>query len=200
MKEMNSKTRQNAKVLSGVLLMLSTVAAWTQTPAPGTEAKPSTTIPVVMTMAAGSAHWKPYPGADKTMHSGIGHISPFGTASYSCGFGFPEQKTVPKPDYFNATWQATYGTALFCVYTVPQGKIYVWDGIVGSLIPKSDAENKSDYLINVIVGGTGIFEGASGMLLGRTVGAGAMKEVAPKETLPRQFSSCWMDTSRSPKI
>jgi hypothetical protein len=145
---------------------------------------PSTTIVITMTMEAGSSYWKPYLGAERTVHVGMGHISPFGEGSYACGIGFPEQKALPKPDYFNATWQSTYKTDLFCVYSLPQGKIYTWDGIGGSLISETKSVNRSDFLINVVVGGTGIFENATGIWLGKTVGAGAMKEVAPKQSLP----------------
>jgi len=66
------------------------------------------------------------------------------------------------------------------------GNIYAYDGVVGNLEPydaKVD-DGKMDYLINVIVGGTGAYKGATGMLLGRTPGKGKNTEVTEGISLP----------------
>ena len=48
------------------------------------------------------------------------------------------------------------GTGLFCIYRVQRrGQYYAWDGIMGNIQPKVNDDGKMDYLLNVIVGGTG---------------------------------------------
>jgi hypothetical protein len=69
-------------------------------------------------------------------------------------------------------------TGLFCIYSLPDGDIYTWDGVLANIEPGIDPpgpdedDGKMDYLINVIVGGTGPYENATGILLGRTPGRG----------------------------
>jgi hypothetical protein len=90
------------------------------------------------------------------------------------------------PSYFNDEWMKTYGTRLFCIYRLSDGDIYAYDGVTGNIVPFEESVNdgKMDYLINVIVGGTGAYEGATGMLLGRTPGKGPNTEVAEGVALP----------------
>ena len=142
------------------------------------------TTPIRMEMEAGAAQYKQWPGGQKTIHAGIGWIHPFGRGEYVAGMGYPEAEKFPKPSYFNEEWMKTYGTTLFCIYMLKDGNIYAYDGVVGNLEPVSGDDGKMDYLINVIVGGTGAYEGATGMLVGRTPGKGKSTEVTEGITLP----------------
>lgn len=143
-------------------------------------------IQIHMLMEAGSGFYEEHPGGMRTIHSGIGRIDPLGLGSYVAGIGYPESKEYPYPDYFTESWLEEFDSTLFCIYRMKDGDIYAWDGIAGNIEPEVDGNSvKSDYLINVIVGGTGAYEGATGMLLGRTVGGGEATEVAPDLTLPK---------------
>jgi hypothetical protein len=142
------------------------------------------TIPITMEMEAGAAQYKEWPGGGKTIHSGIGWLQPFGRSEYVAGMGYPEMKDFPKPSYFNEEWMKVYQTDLFCIYRLKDGDIYAYDGVVGNLEPADNDDGKMDYLINVIVGGTGAYEGATGMLVGRTPGRGKSAEVGQGLKLP----------------
>ena len=144
------------------------------------------TIPISMEMEAGAALFKEWPGGQQTIHAGIGWMHPFGRGEYVAGMGYPEAKDFPEPSYFNEEWMETYGTRLFCIYRLSDGDIYAYDGVVGNLEPYDSEvdDGKMDYLINVIVGGTGAYEGAKGMLLGRTPGKGASTEITGGISLP----------------
>jgi hypothetical protein len=141
------------------------------------------TIRITMEMEAGVAQYKAWPGEGKTIHAGIGWIEPFGRSEYVAGMGYAEAKKFPEPSYFNEEWMKVYGTRLFCIYMLKDGNIYAYDGITGNLEKETD-DGKMDYLINVIVGGTGAYEGATGMLLGRTPGRGKNTEAAEGVSLP----------------
>jgi hypothetical protein len=141
-------------------------------------------IPIRMEMEAGAAQYKQWPGGQKTIHAGIGWIHPFGRGEYVAGKGFPEADKYPIPSYFNEEWMKTYETDLFCIYMLKDGNIYAYDGVVGNLEPADGDDGKMDYLVNVIVGGTGAYEGATGMLLGRTPGKGKSTQVAEELSLP----------------
>lgn len=140
-------------------------------------------IPITMEMEAGAAQYKEWSGGGKTIHAGIGWIHPFGRGEYVAGMGYPEAENFPEPSYFNEEWMETYGTRLFCIYMMKDGNIFAYDGVVGNLEP-DEGDGKMDYLLNVIVGGTGAYEGATGMLLGRTPGKGANTEVGEGVSLP----------------
>jgi hypothetical protein len=142
------------------------------------------TTPIKMEMEAGAAQYKAWPGGKKTIHAGIGWIHPFGRGEYVAGVGYPEAEKYPKPSYFNEEWMKTYGTDLFCIYMLKDGNIYAYDGVVGNLEPADNDDGKMDYLINVIVGGTGAYEGATGMLVGRTPGKGKSTQVEEGVSLP----------------
>lgn len=144
------------------------------------------TIPISMEMEAGAAQYKEWPGGERTIHAGIGWMHPFGRGEYVAGIGYPEAEDYPMPSYFNEEWMDTYGTRLFCIYMLSDGNIYAYDGVVGNLEPYDPDvdDGKMDYLINVIVGGTGAYEGATGMLLGRTPGKGANTQVSSGISLP----------------
>ena len=158
-----------------------------QTAKPATDEIKYKTIPITMMMEAGAALYKKWPGGEMTRHTGIGWIDPFGRAEYTAGLGYPEAKDYPIPSYFNQEWVKIYGeTKLFCIYMLKDGNIYAYDGIVGNIEPldKNADDGKMDYLINVIVGGTGAYEGATGMLLGKTPGRGKSTEVIKDYSLP----------------
>jgi hypothetical protein len=142
------------------------------------------TIRITMEMEAGAALYKAWPGGGKTMHAGIGWIEPFGRSEYVAGMDYPEIQKFPKPSYFNEEWMKVYSTKLFCIYMLKDGNIYAYDGVVGNLESADGDDGKMDYLMNVIVGGTGAYEGATGMLLGHTPGRGKNTGVADGVKLP----------------
>ena len=146
------------------------------------------TISIIMEMEAGSGEFAKWPGGGKTYHAGIGYIKPFGKASYYAGIDYPEEKSYPRPDYFNQTWMNLYKTKYLCIYMLPDGDIFAYDGIVGNYEPFAPGTSeKMDELINVIVGGTGAYDGANGILLGHTQGRGPATEVDNGITLPRSL-------------
>lgn len=151
---------------------------------PMEEEAPYKFIPITMEMEAGAALFEEWPGGGKTIHAGIGWLHPFGRGEYVAGINYPEAKEYPAPSYFNEDWMSIYKTQLFCIYRLADGDIYAYDGIVGNLEPQANDDGKIDYLINVIVGGTGAYEGATGVLLGTTSGRGANTEVDGGPALP----------------
>ena len=87
------------------------------------------------------------------------------------------------------SWTAMFGgTDLFCIYRTSQGDIYAWDGIMGNIQPVVNDDGKMDYLLNVVVGGTGAFENAGGILLGITPVRGPNQPTA----IPSPFK--WPDS------
>lgn len=140
------------------------------------------TIPISFEMEAGAAWYDqfepnqtPPPKLVRTVHSGEGSIQPFGPARYWAGIGYSIADNYPQPSYMNDAWKSQItSTGLFCIYRLDDGRgeFYAYDGIVKGLQSVANDDGKMDYLINVIVGGTGIFEGATGVLLGATPGRG----------------------------
>jgi hypothetical protein len=139
-----------------------------------------------MQMEAGVDEYYAHPNGGFTIHSGVGWMMPLGRASYVAGRGYEESADM-MPSYMwsdsetlNPSWGALFDTTLFCIYSLPDGDIYAWDGIMSAVQPVESDDGKIDYLLNVIVGGTGRYENAHGILLGRTPGRGA--EVAPADS------------------
>jgi hypothetical protein len=134
---------------------------------------------------AGAAQYTAWPGGT-TIHSGIGYIEPYGQASYACGVNYPETKTWPMPAYLAelVKAQSSDSNPLFCIYTTKAGLLYVYDVVVGNVFLDAQSNEKQDQLINVIVGGTGAFTGATGFWEGLTQGRGALTTVAPNLQLP----------------
>lgn len=148
-----------------------------------------TVYDVKMIMQAGYQEFQNYPnGGVKTIHSGIGYLDPFGEGYYYAGILYPESFTAPESIYVSDWMDANYGCSLFCIYHTEAGDIYAWDGIYGA-----NAKDKSNYmsdgtytadevdgtmptrgdaLINIVAGGTGMFKGAYGILIGSTSGGG----------------------------
>ncbi len=160
--------------------------ATTVAPTTTTTASPAVqykTIEIKFDYEAGAAQYKTWT-AGRVIHAGIGWFEPFGRSEYVAGMGFPEADQFPKPDFMNDTWMATYKTGLFCIYMLNDGWIYAYDGVVGNLHPVENDDGKMDMLLNVIVGGTGKYKGANGILIGRTPGRGNSTDVGGGLMLP----------------
>ena len=85
----------------------------------------------------------------------------------------------PLEKFFTEDWMKEFETDLFCIYRLADGDIYAWDGIfaVRGLDPHKCIVYNSEYtrqdvLVNVIVGGTGRYKGARGLMIGTTEGGG----------------------------
>lgn len=172
-------SRLNQAWAVGVALLWAAAAA-------SSAEKPSTTLRVSITFEAGAAQYQQRPGGGETMHRGIGYIDPYGRASYYCGKGYAEEKQFPFPDYFTKTWLATYvelDGPLFCEYRLVDGSgsLFVYDSIVGNVIPADPATGERvDQLLNVVVG-------ASGIWTGYAKGRGMVREAAPGQELPESI-------------
>lgn len=132
-----------------------------------------TVVPMSWDFQANAGLAKDYPGATDTWHHGLGYITPYGAAEYYCGKGFPEQKGKQLSEWQKGMFEALTGRAdaLFCVYKVAQGTMYVWDSVAGgwSMFAQGGTRNEN---INLIDGGTGIFANATGFMTGPTEGGG----------------------------
>ncbi|MGI5936162.1 MAG: stalk domain-containing protein [Oscillospiraceae bacterium] len=140
-------------------------------------------IPIKMYMQAGYNEIEEYTSG-RTIHSGEGYIDPFGVGTYHAGIGYSEANDYPQDRYFSEWWMQNFDTGLFCVYHMKDGDIYAWDGILGRIKtnPGDGTANQSDALVNIIVGGTGSYAGATGILVGYTQGSGKND---PESTLPQ---------------
>lgn len=154
-------------------------------------------IEVNMVMKAGSTEYTEHPGGTRTIHSGIGYMYPFGyggDASYVAGIGYSEQTAIGQPgDYFKQNFIDEYNASLFCIYTVEgMGDMFVFDGLWGNMLKEEEEikgvagelAQRQDALVNVVVGGNGDFEGMTGILMGKTMGAGEYTDVGGGYTLP----------------
>lgn len=159
--------------------------------------KPHMSYHVRMAYQAGYEQYKKWDCEGKTVHSGVGWFHPFGKSEYYAIAGdCPEREAFPIETYFTGDWMDVYDTALFCIYRLADGDIYAYDGIF-CVRGEGDEEIEygSDYirrdiLTNVIVGGTGKYEGARGLMLGTAEGSGDYKEVAEELTLPEGLLKC----------
>lgn len=144
---------------------------------------------VRMNYHAGYGVYKEWPNGGRTIHSGIGWFHPFGPSEYYGVANIPgetceESKQFPLEHYFTEDWMKNFETDLFCIYRMKDGDIYVWDGMfaVRGLDPNKCIVYNSEYtrqdvIVNVVVGGTGRYEGARGILIGTTEGGGGTKVV-----------------------
>ena len=125
-----------------------------------------------------------------TEHGGGGWFHPFGPSRYYCGTGFEEAEAFPLEQYFSPYWQETYNTSLFCVYQLEDGNLYAWDGIFavrdrGDIeVPLDTDGSRRDVLVNVIVGGSGAYEGAFGLMMGTAEGSGKVGQAPDGSFLP----------------
>ena len=142
---------------------------------------------VRMNYHAGYNVYKVWPNGGMTIHSGIGWFHPFGPSEYFGMANVPgnfceESKLFPLEQFFTEDWMKNFETDLFCIYRLPEGDIYAWDGIfavrgvdAGKCVIFNSTLERQDVLINVIVGGTGKFEGARGLMIGTAEGGGPTK-------------------------
>ena len=159
---------------------------------------------VTMTMQAGYQNYSEYEGGGvMTIHSGVGFLDPFGEGYYHAGIMYPEAAVAPEAIYVSDWMDANYGCDLFCIYHTNAGDIFAWDGIYGAnskdlsnymsgddaLTPEEvngTTPTRSDNLINIVAGGTGMFKGAYGVLIGTTSGSGIYDTVGAL-TLPQSL-------------
>ena len=138
---------------------------------------------------AGYDRYKKWPNGGLTIHAGIGWFHPFGPSEYY-GMACPpdcmaeEAKLFPLDEFFTEDWMKNFETDLFCIYRMEDGDIYAWDGIfavrgldAGKCIGYNSEYTRQDVLVNVIVGGTGRYEGARGLMIGTAEGGGETKVV-----------------------
>ena len=152
-----------------------------------TEKEKGTVEHVRMNYHAGYNVYKEWPNGGMTIHAGIGWFHPFGPSEYYGMANIPgnfceESKQFPLENYFTEDWMKNFETDLFCIYRMPDGDIYAWDGMfaVRGLDPNKCVVYNSEYtrqdvLVNVIVGGTGRYEGVRGLLIGTAEGGGPTK-------------------------
>lgn len=151
-----------------------------------------------MAYQAGHAQLEAWPCEGRTVHAGVGWFHPFGRSNYYAIAGeCEEKKAFPIEQYFTEDWMDVYDTDLFCIYRTERGDIYAYDGIFivrdeGDIALGSPKDNplRRDVLVNVIVGGTGEFEGARGVMIGTAEGAGGVVSVAEDQTLPDALLKC----------
>jgi hypothetical protein len=133
------------------------------------------TVPISFTFEAGHDYtptW--WTEGGKVIHGGTGWVTPLGRAQYVAVAGWPGAAVwQPKFMTYPSFTKLFPGMGLFCDYRLPDGDIYAFDGIMGGIEPVTNDDGKIDYLVNIIVGGTGRYENASGILIGRTPGRGS---------------------------
>lgn len=161
------------------------------------EFKPFMSYNVRMAYQAGYAQFKKWPCEGDTIHAGVGWFHPFGKSEYYAIIGdCPEREAFPIEQYFTEDWMEIYDTELFCIYRMEDGDIYAYDGIFcvrgegDEEIPADASFIRRDILTNIIVGGTGKYEGARGVMIGTAEGSGDYKEVAEDLTLPAGLLKC----------
>lgn len=154
-----------------------------------TEKEKGTVYKVRMNYHAGYDQYKEWPGGGRTIHAGIGWFHPFGPSEYYGMANIPgeicqESLQFPLEDHFSEFWMKEFETDLFCIYRLPDGDIYAWDGMfavrgvdAGKCVPYNSVYERQDVLVNVIVGGTGRYVGARGLLIGTAEGGGETKVV-----------------------
>ena len=152
-----------------------------------TEKEKGTVYACRMNYHAGYNVYKEWPNGGMTIHAGIGWFHPFGASEYYGMANIPgneceEAKLFPLDKHFTEDWMKNFETDLFCIYRLEDGDIYAWDGIFacrgidpGKCIGFNSELQRQDVLVNVIVGGTGKYEGARGLMIGTAEGAGAGK-------------------------
>lgn len=163
------------------------------------EFKPYMSYSVRMAYEAGSDLLKKWPCEGKTVHAGIGWFHPFGRSEYYAIAGdCPEKEAFPLDTFFTKDWMDVYDTGLFCIYRLADGDIYAYDGIFcqrgagDEEVPDRSVLERRDILVNVIVGGTGRYEGIRGLMIGTAEGSGDSVVVDQEsgQTLPKALLKC----------
>lgn len=176
--------------LAALVAALAANAVWAADAGPpgppdrGPMPAPSKIYAVKLELEASANLYQKWPSGGLTWHHGTGFIEPFGAGEYYCGENFPEAKQHPLSDWLKGMMLQFTGRAdaLFCIYTVKDGSFYVYDSVAGEREHLDDGSR--NQMINVVVGGTGAYEGATGIWLGLTEGRGEPKEVVPGRRLP----------------
>lgn len=144
-----------------------------------------------MNYQAGYGQYETWPTAGKTLHAGKGWFHPFGESHYyAIVGGCPEQEAFKQSELFTEYWMDVYDTSLFCIYRMADGDIYAYDGVFavrgrGNVTVPCDSEfSRRDILVNVIVGGRGRYEGATGLMIGTGEGGGNSRKIDDELTLP----------------
>lgn len=148
------------------------------------------TIPVRMAFQAGYAQFEEWTSGT-SFHCGIGYFHPFGQCKYYMGdLDMAEAANFPVSDLFTEKFVNDFCDMGFAIYRLQDGDIYCFDGIFGALIAGTEGIGldvpslRNDVLLNVVVGGTGRYEGARGLLMGTAEGSGESKELRPEFFLP----------------
>jgi hypothetical protein len=149
---------------------------------------PVEVTPVELAFEAGASFHKDW-SSGTTIHSGIGYLKPFGPASYSCGLDYDEAEDFPEPPGAHE-WmldKSIEDSAIFCVYSLAQGDIYAYDYLVGHSYIEPELNGRNSTVVNLVVGGTGPFENASGVWVGTTDGAGETIKVNERLAWPQSI-------------
>ena len=119
------------------------------------------TFPVRMAFQAGYAQFEDWTSGT-TFHCGIGYFHPFGQCKYYMGeFDMAEAAGFPISDLFTEKFSEDFCDMGFAIYRLPDGDIYCYDGIFGTLISGQEGLGldvpsfRNDVLLNVVCGGTG---------------------------------------------
>lgn len=148
------------------------------------------TIPVRMSYQAGYREYRDWTSGENH-HAGIGQFEPFGHSEYVCGINFDEAKNLPLSNFFSDFWMNNFHTEQMCIYMLKDGWIYAYDGVFGALVEGTENLTpdvpalRNDALVNVIVGGTGAYEGAVGLMIGCTEGSGDIQTASNGLPLPK---------------
>ena len=150
---------------------------------------PAKTYEVQVQLFAGASVYKAHP-TGSTMHHGVGFIAPFGYAEYYCGHNFAEEKDFPLTPWEAGLFNTLTGRAdaLFCLYSTKDGTFYVRDSVAGTVYQDKDDAGlgaSRNMMINLVVGGTGPYAGATGLWTGYTEGRGVMSSPVPGSHLPQ---------------
>ncbi|MFT3905361.1 MAG: hypothetical protein QM718_03545 [Steroidobacteraceae bacterium] len=148
------------------------------------DAPPARIVATHIHMQASSAIFKKWPSGGTTWHYGEGYIEPLGQATYYCGENFPEAREHPLPEWGKGLMKSLTGRddPLFCVYTTAEGTFFVYDAVAGTRARFDDGGQ--NQMVNLVIDGTGPYQGATGVWLGLTEGRGTMTEVIPGRRLP----------------
>ena len=91
------------------------------------------TFPVRMAFQAGYAQFEDWTSGT-TFHCGIGYFHPFGQCKYYMGeFDMAEAAGFPISDLFTEKFSEDFCDMGFAIYRLPDGDIYCYDGIFGTL-------------------------------------------------------------------
>jgi len=147
-----------------------------------------------------------------TIHYGQGYIDPFGEANYFCGVVNAEVERFPLPDDPSSAWsELIFGfeanPALMCIYTLRDGQIFTYsevfatmhDDPTGNSLGDGTGEVHKDALTEIVVGGTGAFEGISGTWVGQAVGRAQRVEIRANFGLPETIIKTMHGHVRIPK-